>query len=614
MSQKSELDILAEGLEELSVASPADTKASEGPEDDGYKSNDDNSKDGDDDGEEEEVELEPLRLPQKSEVQETIQLISRGPISIEHDNHRYSPYARDPRHEAELEARCCLPTPNVLVLRKFDTTNPSRLEAQVTWTNKYDICIERFKLPEETYYGKQEGTENKVQLFIQLNPNVRELKSFLADVRSELALDGQTKVHFIGPIVISLKTELEDSQERKLLEMTTMEERTAAFNLVNQKDISQLSCGIGPHQDTVLSVLCAQRNPESPGQTYSQIHAVIQKLVNHVDSKVQQTVFKQNNNQISAFEIAAITNNSLVACYLAEVMYNLSPDTRTAIRTLNCKDTQGNTIIHLLARKGDSNQQTLRALLDMKLTDGTKIFSIVSNSKKQFPMHIATQNVKNQPETIKILYGALPRSFEVVDDDGMSALHYACQRSTDVDLVRTILSYKKDNINICNRDGVTALDLVMARTLLTAQTKGMFGIELAQQDEIVQLLRNNGAKTSLEVLHSRSCVEQSQFYSPPLSSSPEGSPYSCQTSPRTESLDNQSIGSVSSYQQTFSPDSVNLGGQSPQYQGSPYNYTYPDSPPQQGELSYEDQIATQILTEFPEITNVLGQILEESNH
>jgi len=239
----------------------------------------------------------------------------------------------------------------------------------------------------------------------------------------------------------------------------------------------------------------------------------------------------------------------------------------------------------------------------MKLTDGTKIFSIVSNSKKQFPMHIATQNVKNQPETIKILYGAMPRSFEVVDDDGMSALHYACQRSTGVDLVRTILSYKKDNINLYNGDGLTAADLVMTRTQVTAQTKGMFGIHLIQQEEILHLLRNNGAKTSHELNQNINCVEQSQFYSP------QGSPYSNQTSPRTESLD-QSIGSVASYIQTFSPDSVNLGGQSPQYQGSPYNY--PDSPDQH--LSYEDQIATQILTEFPEITNVLGQIIDESNH
>ena len=180
-------------------------------------------------------------------------------------------------------------------------------------------------------------------------------------------------------------------------------------------------------------------------------------------------------------------------------MYNLSPDSRTAIRQLNCKDTQGNTIIHLLARKGDSNQRTLRDLLGMKLTDGSRVFSILQNSKRQLPMHIATQNVQNQPETIKLLHQAMPRSFEVVDDDGMTALHYACRRTNDVNLVATILSYKKDNINMMNRDGMTPLDLVMSRTQVDAQTKGMFAIEPKSQDEIVLLLRNNGGKTGLEL-------------------------------------------------------------------------------------------------------------------
>ena len=291
----------------------------------------------------------------------------------------------------------------------------------------------------------------------------------------------------------------DNCQERRLLEMTTEDERIAAYNLVNQKDITQLTCSIGPHQDTVLSVLCAQRQSENPGENYSQIHAVIQRLVRDKDSQVRQTIFKQNSHKITAFEMAAITNKSLVACYLAEVMYNLSPDTRSAIRSLNCRDTHGNTIIHLLARKGDSNQVTLRALLDMKLIDGTRIFSIVPNSRNQFPMHIATQSVMNQPETIKILYEAMPRSFEVVDDNGMSALHYACLRSTDVDLVRTILSYENNNINLYNRDGLTAVDLVMKRTQVTAQTTGMFVIDLVQQEEILHLLRNNGAKTSHDI-------------------------------------------------------------------------------------------------------------------
>ena len=42
---------------------------------------------------------------------------------------------------------------------------------------------------------------------------LRELKSFLADVQTEVAADGVSKTRFIGPIVISLKTELAGSQE-----------------------------------------------------------------------------------------------------------------------------------------------------------------------------------------------------------------------------------------------------------------------------------------------------------------------------------------------------------------------------------------------------------------
>ena len=47
---------------------------------------------------------------------------------------------------------------------------------------------------------------------------------------------------------------------------------------------------------------------------------------------MQETVFRQNSNNISAFEMAAITNNNVAACFLAEVtptslscVLNISP-------------------------------------------------------------------------------------------------------------------------------------------------------------------------------------------------------------------------------------------------------------------------------------------------
>ena len=50
------------------------------------------------------------------------------------------------------------------------------------------------------------------------------------------------------------------------------------------------------------------------------------------------------------------------------------------------------------------------------------------------------------------------------------------------------------------------------------------------------------------------------YYSAPESVSPMGSPYSFQASPRAESVDSPfSYSGVSYYQQSLSPDSVNVG-------------------------------------------------------
>ena len=301
---------------------------------------------------------------------------------------------------------------------------------------------------------------------------------------------------------------------------------------------------------------------------------------NHPDKRVKHTVFSLNNNQISAFEISAITNNSLVACYLAEVMYNLTDEAERALHILNCRDMQGNTIIHLLARKGDSNKATLKSLLDLCLSDGSKMFNLLPNSRKQYPMHIAAQSLKNQPETIKLLYENKQKSFEVMDDEGMTALHYACQRSTDVELVRTILSYKKDNINVINKDGLSALDLISRRSSVTAESQGLFLIEKIQQQEIIKLIKNNGGTTGKQPIEKHfpaceylrvntSCAMEypgqvdGSSPSPPsaCSMSPMGSPYSGQNSvgsPINISDPFLNSNNVEFYQQS-SPQFFNLG-------------------------------------------------------
>lgn len=343
------------------------------------------------------------------------------------------------------------------------------------------------------------------------------------------------------------------------------------------------------------------------GQVMAQIHAVVQRLLRHKDDKVRLSVFKLNNNGISAFEIAAIMNNSFVACYLAEVMYNLIDDTRTALKILNSKDTHGNTIIHLLSRKGDSNAVTLKKLLAMRLTDNTRVFSVGFNSKKQQPMHIVAQSKSNQPETIAILHQAFNRSFDSQDDDGMTPLHYACQRTGDSAMVQTILSYKKDNINAPRKDGLTALDLVTLRPTSSCEGQGVFEIEYGVQLEIIKLLKNNGGKSSFpepnSPTNSPNNISMMNMASPHSTASPLGSPYdsSANASPRTLPDDcpgNYYVnlrgpGSVESYIQS-SPESDHGELQTNRTRNYSYMPRMVDSPASQVDGDTELQICRRI--------------------
>ena len=162
------------------------------------------------------------------------------------------------------------------------------------------------------------------------------MKCFLADVRSDTNPDDNSVFRSIGPVVLFLKAQISESQEERLLASTSHEERNAAFNLVEKKDLHQLMSGLPPHDDTVLSVLCAQKSPVSRTQTNAQIYAVVQRLLKQQEGR--EIILKVNKNGISALEIAAITNNHLVASYLVEVIYNLMEDQDAALDILNFKD------------------------------------------------------------------------------------------------------------------------------------------------------------------------------------------------------------------------------------------------------------------------------------
>lgn len=601
-------------------------------------------KDSDDD---EEKILEPLTLVDESKPECENTYLHKGPInqrSSDLSNNRSHPYHRPERPEQitivplrqtkDDEPRL-QPIPNLLIPTLRDPN--FKIESKVEWTDQHELSIPKYKLPADVILE----ASGQVMMNVQLDPTNRDMKSFLADVRIDKTQDGEVK--YIGPIVISIKQDLMDSQEKILLAEVKDEDMLTARDLVYNKDISDLVAVIGPRCDTVLAILCA-KGRTNPGPVTAQIYYLVQRLLKSPDPQHVRTVFKLNKNGISAFEIAAISNNSLVACYLAEVIYNLCEDTCTALRVLNAKDRQGNTIVHLLARKGDSNVETLRRLLSMRLTDNTRVFSLSCNSKRQSPLHIAVQS-SNQPETIAVLNQAIKNGFDAHDDDGMTPLHYAAQRTSDPQLIQTILSYKKDNINLARKDGLTPLDLVNLRPIQTpgGDNSGLPGypIDKKAQFAIVKLLQDNGAKSSTEEQRSPMGIQNGYGSlespnTPHSPNSPMGSPYSSTASPRTLPDDcpgniysSMNIaGSVESYVQSspesdhcdysmtstrnysFIPDMLGYCGANQQQQQEGFHHQNSTGTEGGTSSDLEDHIASQILNEFPEIRSYVGQIID----
>lgn len=318
----------------------------------------------------------------------------------------------------------------------------------------------------------------------------------------------------------------------------------------------------------------------------------MRRLSSSPDPAVRAAITRTNNNELSALEIAAIMNNAVVACYIVEVVYNMTDSLDTALDTINSRDSQGNTIVHLLARKGDTNIATLRALFGVRLTDGSPLVRMVANLKTQYPVHIAAQSKVCQPATLRLLHHNMANCFEVADHDGMTALHYACQRCDDSATVSTILSFNKENINLVSRDGLTALDHVSRRGEVTSPASCLFSVRPQHKLEMVKLLRNNGGKSGAEMAHLN---PETRI---PISAEDCGGSVSSVSSPDLSS-ELLPAASPSPGQAALAQDSSSAS--------SSASGSAPVS------NSYEEQLASQVLTEFPELSGLLEQIIDDSN-
>ena len=159
----------------------------EGDEDEGVEENEkDEKKSEDEDGDDERI-LEPLVILKDEYVGPEVEFTSRGPVSMENSENRFQPYSRPHPHHQGLtqspdkqDEEKPQPIPNVLIYKKSERERPTKIDVKIAWSDKHELCIEKYQLPEDTWFT--DGT-NRIQLFIQLNPNIKDTKSFLADVK-----------------------------------------------------------------------------------------------------------------------------------------------------------------------------------------------------------------------------------------------------------------------------------------------------------------------------------------------------------------------------------------------------------------------------------------------
>ena len=87
--------------------------------------------------------------------------------------------------------------------------------------------------------------------------------------------------------------------------------------------------------------------------------ALASRILGQPDLASRFNVVAKNPDQLSALDYTAVANNRRIAAFLAELYYILGQD-------VTSPDTAGNTLLHMIARKGDCSAPTLEGRVDDK--------------------------------------------------------------------------------------------------------------------------------------------------------------------------------------------------------------------------------------------------------
>lgn len=267
-----------------------------------------------------------------------------------------------------------------------------------------------------------------------------------------------------------------------------------AMNSVSGKNVTDLLKSYGPNNESILMTLCCLKN-DLPSLR-AQVFALLAFVLGECNQEGINMIIRKNQVGLSALDYATVANNAKIAAFLAKVFYIFGQDVLG-------RDSQGNSILHMMARKGDQVAPTLNTLISITYRDHNnngKVYPTnVKNNRHEMPIHIVSMNKHCAQHIIHLLVKDCPVSLKSQTFDGSLPIHLACQYSSDPTLLASLLYYDKSIVSAPRTDGFTPLHLVAARADIQDAKLGLIRLSEETQLRMIKILLEYGADKKAKV-------------------------------------------------------------------------------------------------------------------
>lgn len=252
--------------------------------------------------------------------------------------------------------------------------------------------------------------------YATVTPTLKKVKTSAEDDESITNLPQYMSSNALYSRLHAPKSELEKLQH-ELIRQTGG--HSAAISIydkshsLSKRHANVLSCSASPNGDTVLMQLCTRtpKDKESEELLSGQILAFIRLYVENDPS----LLFVRNTTGLNALAIAGITNKRAVTHYLVRLYQAMDQD-------LNEQNAHGQTLLHLLARQGDSCSDTLELLLNLKhsVMNETRLlrYDVVDQAQRT-PLDEAmtSANIFSTGKTRRVFQETVRLFYDVIQED-----------------------------------------------------------------------------------------------------------------------------------------------------------------------------------------------------